>query len=251
MISKFRKRISYTNVAVTLALLFAMSGGAYAASHYVITSTKQIKPSVLKTLKGQNGKNGASGSNGATGPTGAAGAQGPQGPQGTPGEKGPQGIQGIQGKEGKPGIPGETGFTETLPSNKTETGTWSAAPTGLLKLAIAPISFSIPLAAALSGEHCSKKEEPCHVHYIKNEEPTTECPGSVETPTALPGNLCVYDQQEAGATAETFRIVPSNNNLSGLPQPGQEGAGTSGALAVVELTSEIGWVFGSWAVTAP
>ena len=37
----------------TLALIFAMSGGAYAASHYLITSTKQIKPSVLGHLKGK------------------------------------------------------------------------------------------------------------------------------------------------------------------------------------------------------
>ena len=43
-----RGRLSYANVAMTLALVFAMSGGAYAASKYVITSTKQISPKVLK-----------------------------------------------------------------------------------------------------------------------------------------------------------------------------------------------------------
>lgn len=40
MIGFIRKRLSYANVAVTLALVFAMSGGAYAASRFVITSTK-------------------------------------------------------------------------------------------------------------------------------------------------------------------------------------------------------------------
>ncbi len=48
-----RGRLSYANVVVTLALVFAMSGGAYAAGWYVITSTKQISPNVLEVLKGQ------------------------------------------------------------------------------------------------------------------------------------------------------------------------------------------------------
>src|SRR4029077_10960857 len=71
-----RRRLSYANVTATLALVLAMSGGALAANHYLINSTKQINPKVLKKLKGHNGKNGAKGANG------TAGAQGPQGPQG-------------------------------------------------------------------------------------------------------------------------------------------------------------------------
>lgn len=57
-----RRHLTYANVAATLALVFAMSGGALAASHYVITSTKQIKPSVLKELKGKPGPPGPTGS---------------------------------------------------------------------------------------------------------------------------------------------------------------------------------------------
>ena len=34
-----RKHLSYANVAATLALILVMSGGALAASHYLITST--------------------------------------------------------------------------------------------------------------------------------------------------------------------------------------------------------------------
>jgi hypothetical protein len=55
MLSRLGKRFSYANVAVTLALVFAMTGGAYAAKKYVITSTKQISPKVLKELKGVSG----------------------------------------------------------------------------------------------------------------------------------------------------------------------------------------------------
>ena len=46
MFSRLRKRFTYANVAMTLALVFAMSGGAYAAFTSLITSTKQISPSV-------------------------------------------------------------------------------------------------------------------------------------------------------------------------------------------------------------
>ncbi len=75
-----RKRLSYANVTATVALMFALGGGtAWAAQHYLIVSTKQIKPSVLKKLHGAQGAKGANGLNGgvgATGPTGVTGANG-------------------------------------------------------------------------------------------------------------------------------------------------------------------------------
>ena len=74
MLSALRKRLHLTpgTVIATLALVFAMTGGAYAAGKYVITSTKQISPKVLKSLKGATGKAGATGATGATGPAGSA-----------------------------------------------------------------------------------------------------------------------------------------------------------------------------------
>jgi Collagen triple helix repeat (20 copies) len=79
------KRLTYANVAATLALVFSMSGGALAANHYLITSTKQISPKVIKALKGKTGK------------------AGPAGPQGIPGKEGATGKEGTTGKEGVPG----------------------------------------------------------------------------------------------------------------------------------------------------
>jgi hypothetical protein len=76
------RRLSYANVVSTLALVFAMSGGALAASHYLINSTKQINPKVLKSLKGKTGAKGP------TGAAGSAGAQGGQGPSGAAGAAG-------------------------------------------------------------------------------------------------------------------------------------------------------------------
>jgi hypothetical protein len=74
MLSSLRRRATYANVAATLALVFSMSGGALAASHYLVTSKSQISPKVLKQLKGKTGKTGAAGAPGAPGAPGAAGS---------------------------------------------------------------------------------------------------------------------------------------------------------------------------------
>src|SRR5437870_12445340 len=84
----------------TLALVFAMSGGALAAKHYLINSTKQISPKVLKALKGKTGKAGATGKEGPAGKDGAPGATGNQGLRGAEGAPGPKGEEGPEGPPG-------------------------------------------------------------------------------------------------------------------------------------------------------
>jgi hypothetical protein len=88
MFKSTRSHLSYANVAATLALVFSMSGGALAASHYLVNSTKQLSPKVLKALKGAAGKTGPAGPAGPAGTAGAAGAAGPQGAQGPVGAAG-------------------------------------------------------------------------------------------------------------------------------------------------------------------
>jgi hypothetical protein len=61
------------NLVAWLALFVALGGTSLAASHYVINSTKQINPKVVKKLKGSRGPRGAAGATGATGPQGPAG----------------------------------------------------------------------------------------------------------------------------------------------------------------------------------
>jgi hypothetical protein len=68
-----RKLLSYANIVSTLALLLVLAGGtAYAANHYLITKTSQIKPSVLRQLRGRGGATGTAGAPGPTGSTGPA-----------------------------------------------------------------------------------------------------------------------------------------------------------------------------------
>lgn len=84
------------NAVAWLALFVALTGTSMAASGYVITNQKQIKPSVLRKLKKP----------GAKGARGLAGSQGPQGVPGKDGAPGATGREGKQGKEGKDGAAG-------------------------------------------------------------------------------------------------------------------------------------------------
>jgi hypothetical protein len=70
-------------VIASLSLFFALGGTAIAANHYLITSTSQIKPNVLRQLHGKRGPIGA---------VGPQGAQGAIGSQGIPGAAGPTNL---------------------------------------------------------------------------------------------------------------------------------------------------------------
>jgi hypothetical protein len=109
MLKNALSHFKYANVAATLALVFSMSGGALAATHFLINSTTQINPKVLKQLKGKTGKKGAAGQTGATGPSGATGPVGPTGKEGPGGPEGKEGKVGPAGPEGKTGPSGAEG----------------------------------------------------------------------------------------------------------------------------------------------
>ncbi|HEY3829620.1 MAG TPA: hypothetical protein VGL57_10540 [Solirubrobacteraceae bacterium] len=235
-----RMHLSPSAAIATLALVFAMSGGAYAAGRYLVTSTKQISPKVLKQLHGATGPAGAAGPAGAqggTGPQGPAGPVGPQGNDGPQGKEGTAGKNGEKGKEGKEGSPWTLGGT--LPVGKTETGSWAFAAASEVGVVRAPISFPIQLAKVL---------EPSDVHFVTLSESfggtaPAGCSGTPEKPTARSGELCVY---AVGPSEATFIKIVNPGSF------GTEGAATAGAY--LEFKTEVGeskepkgW--GNWAVT--
>ncbi|HEY5193273.1 MAG TPA: collagen-like protein [Solirubrobacteraceae bacterium] len=266
MFSWIRRRVTYANVAMTLALVFAMTGGAYAAKKYLITSTRQISPKVLSSLKGKAGPAGPAGPAGTAGAAGIAGSQGPAGAPGAKGETGPAGLAGSAGPAGAKGAPGSPWTAGgTLPSKATETGVWAFGlvppGTNVTTLRVS-ISFPIQLAGGLSGAGCETVEpnpqphvaDTCQVHYINaagkeaieagEEVTSTACTGSTASPTAAPGNLCVYTTRLTAATSLN-RSIASPENAVETP-----GTGTAGAYIKFENAEEESQGWGTWAVTA-
>lgn len=126
-----RKRLTYANVVATLALVFAMSGGALAASKYLITSTKQISPKVIKSLKGKAGQAGKQGPAGPTGPAGKDGQKGEKGERGERGEAGPS--KSYQDLDSSHTIPEPGGGLGTAIDSLTlPTGTYLVTATGTI-----------------------------------------------------------------------------------------------------------------------
>ena len=244
MFLRVRKHTTYANIMLTVALVFAMSGGAFAATKYLITSTKQIKPSVLKQLQGKAGAKGATGAAGPAGPQGAPGAAGAKGEPGAPGTNGANAeataftgakgsctaggaeiktaspavdlCDGKEGKAGKEGSPWTAGGV--LPAEKSETGTWTMVYTATAagQPMSSAISYPIPLEEAPEETHVigAREEyagEPKEAAAIKE----GKCSGTNEKPEAAPGNLCVFTTLEGKATEYLFHgLFPSNILLS-------------------------------------
>jgi len=284
MFSAIRRRLTFTNVAMTLALVFAMSGGAFAASKILITSTKQISPKVLKSLQGKTGKAGA---NGAQGPAGATGAQGLAGAQGAPGPQGPSGSAGANGTSvtsaeiakssatcskqggseftasegkktdacnGKEGSPWTAGGT--LPSGKTETGVWALEHTEKEGNTYVPVaSFPIPLAAPLGEGHAhfinTNGMEITTVNpitKITTEVAPTEC-GSGIGPEVNASNPQAKPGNLCVYAAELRSLLSSSVDIIDPSLGGSGQTGKTGALELFDFTNGSEGS-GTWAVTA-
>jgi collagen triple helix repeat protein len=215
MLPSIRRHLSYANVAATLALLLSMSGGALAASHYLINSTKQISPKVRKSLQGK------------TGNTGPRGAKGDPGPQGSPGAKGDPGSQGARGETGAQGVPGTSVFAGTMPSGTKITGVWSVGADG----GNYAVSFPVPAPSPPSEVNFA----PDSSSVTTSDDPS--CTGTVSEPTAPSGKVCLY----------VTSIGSGVSSLTGFAELGRYGFFVYG----VESSTSNNAARGTWAYTAP
>jgi hypothetical protein len=229
-------------MVAVIALVFAMLGGAYAA-----TNTGKATSSA-KAKKGPRGPKGATGPAGPAGPAGSAGATGPAGPKGDKGDTGNEGKQGPEGKAGKNGKDGSPWtLGGVLPPKATETGIWalSALPKEVIQGQVRiPISLPIPLPAPIT--------EAGKIHIFEGETIPSGCTGTATTAPvkvldlgADPGNICIYVNSHTGGVnaAEMAPISAETGNLFQV--------GKAGAFLVTGELAEGASGFGTWAVSAP
>jgi hypothetical protein len=219
---RIRGKFTYANVAASLALFLVLAGGsAFAASHLGKESVgaKQLKKEAVTPAK--LSKAAKASMTGATGPAG------------------PAGVAGRNGADGQPGAAtGADSVPATLPSGQTEKGPlWgeqfnsTVVPAGSLAARIL-ISFPVPLSVAPTP------------NYVKKGAPTAACPGSVEEPTAAPGQFCVYEFSAPASKFDDF-INPAREELSTVSRFGGI------VLLKNSVSANVVQAFGSWAVTAP
>ena len=286
MFSSFRNRFGIPGVISVIALVFAMLGGAYAASNS--NGGKNATASAKKkAVKGPRGPRGATGPAGAAGPagpagakgdTGAAGANGIDGAKGAAGANGQgvtaeveppfgecgeqegveiksasgtnyvcSGAAGAKGSEGPEGKPWTLGGT--LPKGATLSGAWSITADdseATFPFLPAPISFNIPLAAPIPA---------ANTHYwAAGKNPGKKAPEECEDP-AHPGEASVSNPE---ADPGHICVYEASVNIEESPVIGhinffieELGASPSGALIIFPLDKGAAplYGFGSWAVT--
>lgn len=228
MFSKFNDRFGVPGVIAVIALVFAMFGGAYAASSGGL-NPKQ-KKEVKKIAKQFAGQDGAPGAQGPKGDTGSQGPEGEQGPKGDPGEDG-------------------TFSTEPLPSGETLTGVWSAAGNVTEDISLEAISFPIKVSPAptvylqVPSLGAAVKAAPGTPFAFPGDALTEEqfeavCTGSAAEPKASKGTVCVY-------------VGSATNNATGLAELVAYLVGPSSyGVSIPAKFSGKGTMRGTWAVTA-
>jgi len=271
MFSTLRTRFGIPGVISVIALVFAMFGGAYAASNSSGGGKATASAKAKKGPRGPKGPKGDTGPAGPAGPAGSAGAKGDAGAAGAPGAPGKDGTSaatksftGSKGtcNKGQGGLEvtsaspvayvcnGEKGepwtLGGTLPSKATETGAWGAGNETSVG-ALVPLSFTIPLASPLDASHVVSTS----LGYEGEDEATPEeehCPGNAKNPRAAPGYLCVYIAASIPHAGVELIVDPSDPGLA-------PGAATTGAVLGMKNAPEgepgIQFGLGTWAVTAP
>jgi Collagen triple helix repeat (20 copies) len=281
-----RVRITPSTLIAIVALVFAATGGAFAATDgsgpgvsHATASAAKSKPKAKAGPRGPAGPKGTTGATGPAGPAGPAGATGGAGPQGNPGATGETGKTGEPGKNGTNGTNGTSVTSAAYSGSECKEGgsEFTAGKTkayacngekGVLhpKETLPPgatetgdwgLYFTASGPNEIQAEAISfpipLKEAPEHNKTVSlAEKETAECPGGVTDPQAQPGYLCLFE----GKTP----LKKSGLNLGYVTDPATDslgGAGTTGAvlffftqgLPPVNAGEEVSSE-GVWAVTA-
>jgi hypothetical protein len=287
MLSSLRTRFGIPGVISVIALVFAMFGGAYAASN---NSGGGKATASAKGPRGPRGKTGPAGPAGPQGPagakgdTGAAGSNGKDGTNGTNGAAGTSvtveefagekeghcetnggskftvgasksfACNGKKGNNGAPGAPGPAGdpWTAggTLPVGSTETGAWSVpAPVTGTEESPGSAQSRVPISFPIP---LANELNFAHTEYVKKGAIGANCTGTAENPTAPSGFLCVYasiePSGENGGSGNITVFLKAGGSLS----PPPFGASKSGSVLITTITQvEAGQqdLLGTWAVT--
>lgn len=291
MFLKLKDHLGVPGIIAVCALVFAMAGGAWAASGAL---TGKQKKEVKKIAQQYAGKPGSTGPQGPAGPQGAPGASGDAGGKGDPGVAGKEGKSVVVVNEEPEGCPEEEGVTYevedsgstnevcrgpegspwtaggTLPSGATETGGWTFGPTptgaGLENVAL---TFPIPLSTELQGGFPCLREGGafkgnCQVHYINPENKEESVVFPTFEPEEFTSTDCLGSAAAPSAKAGNLCIYAAQmNNASilfgdihifniGQPESGEKVGGAGKAGALIEPKVSTGSSgWGTWAVTAP
>jgi hypothetical protein len=242
-----KRRPTISGALAVIALLLAAGGTAY-ASTYIITSTHQIKPSVLAQLRGDRGERGYTGKQGKTGASGtnagttngappaqgvadspgSAGAAGAAGQSGAAGANGTNGSAGVAGATGAAGQIGPAGSNGTDGTNGAAGADGATGATG----AAGASGINSPLVVTASATSIGPDSGDCG-----NSWATDTYNRTWEIQPQADGSYTIYEQVQGTFVTTAGSSEP---NPSSCPGTGQAG-GVTGTFYGVE----------TWSVPAP
>jgi hypothetical protein len=123
-------------IVASIAMILAVTGSAVAAGHFIITSTSQISPKVLRSLKGERGPRGYRGASGARGITG------PPGPKGDTGNTG----ESVTTVTTETAPPTPQYYGEVIASGLRETGVGDNFDVARLSTGVYQLTFPLSIA---------------------------------------------------------------------------------------------------------
>jgi hypothetical protein len=234
------RRPSPALVLAIIALILATSGTSIAGTQVVnrLITSRQIKdgsiqlrdlsPRARRVLKGNRGL------------------------RGVPGRQGTAGTSGAKGDKGDQGEPGTSLFNAaTIPSGTTIRGAWG----GRYIAAIAGnqqnsylLTYSFPLPAPVRLRDSDVQFGATTAGPVGDADPT--CTGSVASPTAPAGKVCIYVNEGPNGTRSNSTLTGFKLQAAGVNTDGDAYGFT---VRMVDAGTVPGTVRaeGTWAYTAP